>query len=80
MLPQIGQMAELVSTPHPINSDSSLTNISGYGARLRYLNTISWSRKWRGFESHSVQFFFWFFVPFRLVFGNGQRSEINFAR
>ena len=32
----------------------------GYGARLRsrdqqwsHLNTISWSRKWRGFESHS---------------------------
>jgi len=34
---------------------------AGYGARLRLsLTLISWSRKWRGFESHSSQhFYFW---------------------
>ena len=46
---------------------------AGYGARLRfYLNTIqwlalarcsiiSWSRKWRGFESHSVHYVLLFY-------------------
>ena len=39
----------------PIRTDGR----AGYGARLRFLHltTISWSRKWRGFESHSVHFF-----------------------
>jgi hypothetical protein len=69
MLTQTGQMAELVSTTHTIIQNAQLTKLSGYGARLRYLNTISWSRKWRGFESHSVQFFFaFFFVPLSFDF------------
>ena len=37
----------------------------GYGARLRpNLSINSWSRKWRGFESHSVHvrlFYFWLY-------------------
>jgi hypothetical protein len=38
----------------------------GYGARLRFLNTTSWSRMWRGFESHSHHY--------RLLFKSGFRE------
>ena len=61
---------------------------AGYGARLRlFLNPserrcsslISWSRKWRGFESHSVHIFhfsisfllFWHFYLIFFIFLSG---------